>query len=147
MGKTVWILMSLAAGTFITLQGGVNAVLGKNIKSPIHASLFSFSIGTVALLAYVLVTRQAFSLDGLKNLPWYGWIGGLFGAFSLTTIVLAFPKLGPGLTFGLIVAGQMIISVILEHYGILVAEPHPISFFRIVGIALIIGGVVLIRMF
>jgi transporter family-2 protein len=147
MGKIIWILVSLLAVAFIAVQGGLNTTVGKEIKSPIHASMFSFIIGASLIALYIIVTRQTVSLDGIKNVPWYGWFAGLLGAFSLTAIVLAFPKLGPGLTFGLIVAGQMIISVVLEHYGILVAQAHPISFLRIVGILLIVGGVALIRLF
>jgi transporter family-2 protein len=147
MGKIIWILISLLAGSFIAVQGGLNAMVGKELKSPIHASLFSFIIGAMLIGLYIVVTRQAVSLDGVKNVPWYGWFAGLLGAFSLTAIVLAFPRLGPGLTFGLIVAGQMTISVVLEHYGVLVAQPHPISFLRVLGILLIVGGVALIRMY
>ena len=69
------------------------------------------------------------------------------GAFSLTAIILTFPILGPGLGFGLVVAGQLIVSVLLEHFGILVAQPHPISVLRVVGLALVFTGVALIRMF
>jgi len=82
-----------------------------------------------------------------ESCPWYAWLGGLFGAYCLTAIILAFPNLGPGLTFGLLVAGQMIISVVLEHFGILVAEPHPISLLRVLGILLIVGGVTMVRVF
>jgi bacterial/archaeal transporter family-2 protein len=60
---------------------------------------------------------------------------------------LTYPKLGPGLGFGLLVAGQLVVSAILEHFDILVTEPHPISFLRVCGIALVIGGVAMIRIF
>jgi bacterial/archaeal transporter family-2 protein len=147
MGKIIWILVSLFAGSFIAVQGGLNTLVGREIKSPIHASLFSFIIGTALIALYIVVTKQTVSLEGVKNVPWYAWFAGALGAFSLTAIILAFPNLGPGLTFGLIVAGQMIISVVLEHYGILVAQPHPINLLRVLGILLIVGGVALIRMF
>jgi transporter family-2 protein len=137
MGKLIWIVVAFFAGAFI----------GKQVKSPMHASLFSFTIGTVLLLSYVLVTRQTISWEGVKSAPWYAWLGGLIGAYCLTAILLTMPKLGPGLTMGLLVAGQMIISVLLEHYGILVGQQHPISFLRVLGVVLIVGGVVLIRVF
>src|SRR2546423_462683 len=145
MGKIIWIVIAFLAGAFLPLQGGFNALLGKEAKSPIHASMFSFIIGTILIVLYILITRQSVSLEGVKNAPWYAWLGGLFGAFCLTAIILAFPNLGPGLTFGLLVAGQMIISVVLEHFGILVAEPHPISFLRVLGILLIVSGVMMVR--
>jgi len=55
--------------------------------------------------------------------------------------------LGPGLTFALVVAGQMIISMVLEHFDILVAQQNPITPWRLGGVALIIAGVVLIKFF
>jgi bacterial/archaeal transporter family-2 protein len=147
MGKIIWIIFSLLAGSFIAVQGGLNALVGKEIKSPIHASLISFIVGTICILIYMLLTRQTVSFDNVRNVPWYAWCAGMFGAFSLTVIILALPRIGPGLTFGLLVAGQMIISVALEHFNILVAQPHPISVLRVVGILLIVGGVALIRIF
>jgi transporter family-2 protein len=147
MGRIIWIVVAFLAGAFIPMQGGVNALLGKEARSPMHASLFSFAIGTVLLLLYVVLTRQTVSWEGVKSAPWYAWLGGFLGAYCLTAILLAFPKLGPGLTFGLLVAGQMIISVVLEHFNILVAQPHPISFLRVLGIVLLVGGVMMIRVF
>lgn len=58
-----------------------------------------------------------------------------------------YPKLGPGLAFGLVIAGQLLVTVMLEHFNILVAEPHPISFLRLAGVGLFLGNVVLIRTF
>jgi len=123
----------------------MNARLGKAVESPVHASMFSFVVGAVGLVAYILGTRQTVSWSGVKEAPGYVWLGGLLGAFYVTTIILAFPKLGPGLTFGLVVAGQMIMSVLLEHNNILVAQQNPISWMKIVGIALVIAGVAIIR--
>jgi transporter family-2 protein len=147
MGRIIWIVIALLAGVFIPMQGGLNGLLGKEIKSPIHASLISFIIGTAAIALYIVLTKQTVSLEGVKNVPWYVWFAGVLGAFSISVIILTMPKLGPGLTMGLVVAGQMLISVGLEHFNILVTQPHPISLLRVVGILLIVGGVVLIRVF
>ena len=69
------------------------------------------------------------------------------GAFYVTIIVLAFPKIGPGLTFGLVVAGQLLISMLMEHYQIMGAQQIPISMGRIMGMLLIIGGVIIMKNF
>ena len=145
MNKAIWILITFIAGAFLPIQAGLNAKLGKAGQSAVHASLTSFIVGTLALSLYVLVTRQAVSWEGLKAAPTYAWMGGLLGAFYVTVIVLAFPQLGPGLTFGLVVTGQMVFSLLLEHYNILVASPSPISWQKVLGVALIVGGVLLIR--
>jgi len=137
--------MAFTAGAFLPIQAGLNAKLGKSGESPIHASLISFIVGAIALALYILLTKQTVSWAGIKSAPVYAWIGGLLGAFYVTVIILSFPRLGPGLTFGLVVAGQMIISALLEHFNILVAQPNPLNIFRVAGILLIITGVIIIR--
>ena len=69
------------------------------------------------------------------------------GAFYVTVVILAYPHLGPSLTFGLIVAGQMIISAVMEHFNVLVANPTPINLYKIIGLALIVVGVIIVRKF
>jgi len=147
MGMIFWMVLALVAGAAIPLNGAFNARLGAAIASPIHASMISFFIGTLVIAAYALATRQTVSWTSLASVPWYGWLGGVVGAFSLTVIILTYPKLGPGLGFGLVVAGQLLMSLMLEHFNVLVAQPHPISGFRVIGLALVLGGVVMIRMF
>jgi bacterial/archaeal transporter family-2 protein len=147
MDNLFWIALAAVAGASIPFNAAFNARLGVAGASPIHASLISFGIGTLTIAAYAFATRQTVSWSGFVAAPWYAWLGGVFGAFSLTAIILTFPKLGPGLGFGLVVAGQLIVSVFLEHFGVLVAQPHPISVLRLLGLALVFGGVALIRMF
>jgi transporter family-2 protein len=147
MEKMFWIALAFVAGCAIPLNGAFNAKMGAAVQSPLHASLMSFAVGTVAIAGYVLATRQSVSWADFIQAPWYAWLAGLFGAFSLTVIILTYPRLGPGLGFGLVVAGQLLASVLLEHFNVLVAEPHPISVLRLVGLALVLGGVVLIRTF
>ena len=145
MNKILWIIMAFAAGAFLPIQAGLNAKLGKAAGSPIHASMISFIIGSLALVLYILLTKQTVSWVGIKSAPVYVWIGGLIGAFYVTVIILSFPRLGPGLTFGLVVAGQLIISALLEHFNILVSQPNPINVFKVVGVLLIIAGVIIIK--
>lgn len=147
MDNIFWILLALLAGAFLPLQGALNTKLGNAAQSPIHASMISFIIGALSVALYVFLTRQSVSLGGLRTAPAYAWLGGILGAFYVTVIILAFPKLGPGLTFALVVAGQMIISMVLEHFDILVAQQNPITAWRLGGVALIIAGVVLIKFF
>jgi bacterial/archaeal transporter family-2 protein len=145
--KFTWILIALISGGFLPIQAGLNSRLGKITENPVHASLISFIVGTVTLALYSIITRQQVNWTGLKAAPAYLWLGGLLGAFYVTIIVLAFPRLGPALTFGLVVAGQMIMSLLLDHFNILVAQAQPINWWKLFGVALIISGVIVIRKF
>jgi len=145
--KFLWIIMAFVAGTFLPMQAGLNSRLGKSIESPVYASMISFITGAFAVLIYILITKQHVSWAGLKTAPAYTWIAGALGAFYVTTVILAFPRIGPALTFGLVVLGQMVIAVLLDHFNILVAQQHNINIWRILGVILIVGGVIIIRKF
>jgi len=147
MSKNLWMALTLLAGAILPIQAGLNTRLGKAADNPVWGSALSFIVGSVALFGYLLVTRQSLSWAGLKAAPGYIWLGGLMGAYYVTFIVLAFPRLGPGLTFGLIVAGQMIVSLILEHNNLLVEQQTPVNPMRILGVVLIVAGVIILRRF
>jgi len=143
----MWIALALLSGAFLPIQAGLNAKLGKAAESPVYASMLSFAVGTLGLITYILITKQSMSWAGVREAPAHVWLGGLLGAFYVTVIILVFPKLGPGLTFGLVVAGQMIISILLEHFNILVAQQNSISLMKLLGVLLVVAGVIIIRKF
>lgn len=147
MDKIFWIVMVVIAGAFLPMQGSMNSKLAKAGENPVYASMISFTIGVLALVTYILLTSQNVSWKGLKDAPSYSWLGGVLGAFYVTVIVFAFPKIGPGLTFGLVVAGQLITSMVMEHFQIMGTPHQPISLGRIVGVLLIIAGVVAVKKF
>jgi transporter family-2 protein len=147
MSKNLWMLFTLLAGALLPIQAALNTRLGKVAQNPVWGSAFSFLVGSIVLLCYLLVTRQNAAWSALKASPAYFWMGGLIGAYYVTLLVFAFPKLGPGLTFGLVVAGQMIISLVLEHNNWLVQEQTPVNFMRILGVVLIVAGVIILRRF
>ena len=80
--------MVLIAGAFLPIQAGLNSRLGKAGESPLHASTISFVVGAVALILYLVVTKQTVSWSGIKAAPTYLWIGGILGAFDVTVIIL-----------------------------------------------------------
>ena len=51
------------------------------------------------------------------------------------------------MTFGLVVAGQMLVSLAFDHFGLLGVEEKPVNIPRILGALLVAAGVVLIRRF
>ena len=109
--------------------------------------MISFIVGSLALAIYILLTKQTASWAGIKSAPAHAWVGGLLGAFYVTVIILCFQRLGPGLTFGTVVAGQMVISLILEHFSVFGGNPQPFNLLKLAGLALIVLGVILIKRF
>jgi len=145
--KITWIIIAFIAGAFLPIQAGLNTRMGKALESPVAASMISFIVGALAVVTYIGITREHISWTGLRSAPGYVWLAGALGAFYVTAIILAFPRIGPALTFGLVVAGQMVVAVALDHYKVLVAQQHSINLWRIAGVVLVVAGVIIIRKF
>ncbi|MCU0470339.1 MAG: DMT family transporter [Arcicella sp.] len=142
------ILLAFLCGAVFPTQAGLNAKMTKLVGHPVLAAFFSFLTGLIGLMVYALVARIPLNtLAECKNAPWYVWLAGLLGAFYVSTVIVLMPRLGFALTFGLIVAGQMCISILFDHYGILDTPVREISFGRIIGAVCLVVGVVLIRKF
>ena len=143
-----FILAAVLAGSFLPLQAGLNAQLGQAVRSPIFAAFASFAVGTVALLAYLLVTKFSFGTASLAaQAPRSVWVAGILGAFYVSAIIILSPKLGTALTFSLIVLGQMTASLVVDHFGLLNFPVHSINWPRMAGALCLVVGVVLIRRF
>ena len=80
-----------------------------------------------------------------RGLPWYAWIGGLYGAIFVVAAAWGVPRLGVAMTITLMVGGQLLLSLILDHFGALGVPRQPLNLGRIAGVALVIAGVVLVR--
>ena len=146
MSQIFLLLLALVAGLMLPLQAGLNSEMGRVLKSPVYASIVSFVTGLLALVAYGLVTSLRWSdLRATVVLPWYYWLGGVLGAVYVYGLIVLTPRLGVALTFGLTVAAQMTFSLLLDHYGWLGVPVAPVNWLRVLGVALIIGGVVIIR--
>ena len=79
------------------------------------------------------------------RVPWWAFSGGLFGAIFIALAIVLIPKLGAATFIVLLVTGQMLASVTIDHFGWLGLPEHPIDLARLFGTALVIGGCVLIR--
>jgi len=142
----IFIVLAILAGMALPLQGAINSKLASFMHNPFLSALISFTIGTIALLIYVLVSRIPLSqLSGVREAPMITWIGGLLGAFFITATLLTVPKLGVALTFSLVILGQMIVTLPMDHFGLLGVMVRSITWPRILGVVLVIAGTILIR--
>ena len=139
------ILIVFAAGGMIALQAPTNAMLARAGGSPVLAALISFAIGTVALLAVWLTSGNRPGTAPFAGLPWYAWLGGFYGAFFVAVAAFAAPRIGLASLITIGIAGQIAMALVLDHFGALGLPRDPISLTRILGAALVVAGVVLVR--
>jgi transporter family-2 protein len=144
----LYVLFAFVAGAVLPFQAGINAQLARWIHSPIRASFISFLVGTVILFVLsAVVWRPLPSGDRLAGAPWWVWLGGALGAFYVLGAVVTAPRLGAATLIALVVAGQAIASVVVDHFGMVGFKEHHTSPGRIAGMALVVAGVTLVRVF
>jgi transporter family-2 protein len=139
------ILLVFIAGAMVAIQAPTNSMLAKASGSPILAALISFIVGTVALLAVWLMTPNRPGSAAFAGLPWYAWIGGLYGAMFVAVAAYAAPKIGVASLITIGIAGQIVMALWLDHIGAMGLAREPINLGRVIGAFLVVAGVVLVR--
>jgi len=142
------LVLTLLAGCLMPVQPAMNAIVAQWTNSAFFAAFLSFFVGTVALgLVCQILPNSWPARPALLQIPWWCWTAGILGAFFVTMTLVAIPRLGALTTIALLVAGQMFISLIMDHYGwfgipVQVASPG-----RMLGALFLVVGVLCIQKF
>jgi transporter family-2 protein len=142
MGKLGLIVLAIFAGMCNGFQAPVNAALGKFV-GVVESSCISFTVGALSLLVVALVAGQG-SLLRVGDAPPNLWIGGLLGAFFVTTALFVVPKIGAAVMIASVITGQMTAALIIDHIGLLGIPKNPIDLYRIGGLACLAVGIKLL---
>ena len=142
MEKLGLIVLAIFAGMCNGFQAPVNAALGKFV-GVVESSCISFTVGALSLLAVALVAGQG-SLLRIGDSPPNLWIGGLLGAFFVTTALFVVPKIGAAVMIASVITGQMTAALIIDHIGLLGIPKNPIDLYRIGGLACLAVGIKLL---
>jgi bacterial/archaeal transporter family-2 protein len=146
MNSWIILLFAVCIGSFMPTQAAVNNKLGLLLQSPVLAALISFLVGTVTLILYCFIGGAPLSqLAQLKNAPPVAWIGGLLGALYVVSVTTLVPRLGVALLFSLLMVGQLIVTLIFDHYGLLGVPVKEVNAPRLLGIILVVIGALLVR--
>jgi transporter family-2 protein len=139
-------VLALGAGVSVATQQVLNGSLRTSLGSPAWAGCFSYLGGLLTMIVVLFALGEHLpSWRAVANTPWWAWGGGLLGGVFILLAILLLPSLGAATLIALVVAGQMLTTITLDHFGWFGLTPHPVSLSRLLGAALLIGGVVLIR--
>ena len=137
---SITLALALFAGVLMAVQAPTNALLGKASGSPVVAAFISFIVGTVALGALVTASSGRLFAPELRSVPWYAWLGGLYGAFFVAIAAFGAPKVGVGPLLTAAIGGQLIGAIILDHYGLFGLARQPVSIEKVGGVLLVLIG-------
>lgn len=139
----LWILLGILAGLVLPIQTLVNTRLRASTGTPFSSSMISFAVGTVTLLIVATaVTDGNYGIAQAFNEPLWIWFGGLLGVVALTGNILLFPHLGAVQTVVLPIAGQVIMGLIVDHFGLFESPQSSFTAVRAIGAIIVLIGVI-----
>jgi bacterial/archaeal transporter family-2 protein len=132
-------------GATLAVQIGLNATMNRHVGSPIAAALLNFAVGTAVLLVIVLLGRGSLSLIGQSAAaPWWAWGAGVLGGIYVAASALFGPIVGGATFLAVLVAGQVLAALVLDHFGWLGFPERPLNVWRAVGACLVVAGMFLL---
>ncbi|MBN8943425.1 MAG: DMT family transporter [Rhizobiales bacterium] len=138
--------LAIIAGGSIVVQQVLNANLRVALNSAVWSGFISYLVGVICMGLLALVLRDPLpSIGAAARIPWWAWSGGLFGAIFIGLAILLLPQVGAATFIALLVTGQMLASVAIDHFGWIGFAQRPLDLPRLLGVALLIVAVVLIR--
>jgi len=140
------LLLAAFAGAVVPFQSAINSNLARGLGHPLWATLASLLVSVLMLMPVILALRLPLpSLGFISKAPLWMWAGGAFGVCFVALAVMLLPKLGASGFVALALAGQVIASMLLDHFGLFGLVEKQLTLSRALGALLLIGGVVLIQ--
>ncbi|MGR6980750.1 DMT family transporter [Testudinibacter sp. P27/CKL/0425] len=138
-------LIALVSGIALASQAAINSQLSKGVgEQPVAAALISFFTGTLVLL--IITISKANLNDIWINLPhqsWWKWTGGTLGALVVFTTIMLAPKVGVSNMLFFIIVGQLIMAMLIDHYGLIQMPIRPATVWKFIGLCVVFLGMLL----
>ena len=142
MSRLLLFLLMIFGGVAVAVQPSLNARLAQRVGA-YESSLISFAVGTLAMLAVVMIAGKG-DLRGIADARWWELTGGFLGAFFVTLTIIAVPRLGTTAVMAAIIAGQLVMAALLDQFGAFGLRQIPFTPLRAAGIVLLAAGAALI---
>ena len=139
-------LLTVCAGISVLVQQVFNANLKAELDSAAWSGFVSYFLGVMFMVCLAVAVRDPVpSASTLARVPLWAWGGGIFGAIFIALSIVTIPKLGGAGYIALLVTGQMLAGMAFDQFGWLGIPERQIDVPRLLGVALLVAGVVLIR--
>ena len=136
------ILVAAISGALMSIQGVFNTEVTRQTSIWMSAAFVQITAFVVCVAAWFVTGRES-SVGALFQVsPKYMLLGGAIGAFITITVIQSVNTIGPARSAMFIVAVQLLVSYIIEVFGLFGVDKQPFEWRKCVGLVIIIAGIV-----
>lgn len=135
----VIILIGLLGGIAVGIQSPLASLLSQRLG--VMESVFIVHIGGALVALFPILYYSGGKLAEWRTVPWYALTAGVFGLVVIGAISYMIPRIGVAAAITTIVAGQLLVGTILDHFGLLGASVRLFDPTRALGLAVVLVGV------
>jgi transporter family-2 protein len=135
----VIILIGLAGGVAVGLQSPLASMISQRLG--MLESVFIVHLGGALVALIPLLFYSGGKLAQWRSVPWYALVAGVFGLVVIGAVSYMIPRVGVAASITAIVAGQLLVGTILDHFGLLGAAERSLDPTRLLGLAVVLAGV------
>lgn len=136
------VIIGLIGGVAVGLQGPLSSLMSQRIGT--MGSVFIVHIGGAIIAGVLLLVLGAGNLAAWRKVPWYALVAGVFGVIVISAVSYTIPRIGAAVTVTLIITAQLILSTVLDNFGLLGTAVRPFDLPRAAGIVVLLVGTWLI---
>ena len=138
------VIMSIIAGAAMSVQGVMNTRLSEKVG--LYGSN-AFVQGTAFVLSVIamLVMGEHHNLKGLFDVNKLYLLGGVLGLVITVTVMIGIKDLSPTIAISTILISQLLVAALIDAFGLLGAEKVAYDWTKYLGLAMMIGGVLVFK--
>lgn len=142
MQTGLYTLLALFIGAIISIYFPMNSAVSRYIGSPMTANISFFVVALLTSIFLFAIWGDVKTLNNIKQVPSYLFLTGVISAFIVLGTTFLIPQLGARKFFILTIAGQIVMAMIVSHFGVLESPKDPLTIKKIVGAVLLFAGAI-----
>ena len=140
----LFVIVAILIGMLMPIQSAINAVLTFELKRPFLAAMLSLSLGAFLMAMLALSQGELRDFGRLKNISPHLYLGGIMGALFVSSSLYFIPRMGATTMITCFVTGQMMGSLLLDHFGLFGLVVRPLNIEKLIGITFLLVGILLV---
>ncbi len=142
MQTTLYLVLAFAMGLIMSIYLPMNSSVAKYIGSSISANVIFFTVALLTSALIFLLSGQFDTINHLKDVPAFLYSAGIISAFVVLGTTFLIPHIGARKFFILLISGQILMAIVVSHFGILESPKDPINMQKMIGAVLVLSGAI-----